>query len=75
MFNETLICGLKNVDIEDKDTVTFYLTKGHCADMPGAIKIAQLLVPKVKLIKTFSGKEVDTRYVRKGKDWKAYLPR
>jgi hypothetical protein len=72
-WNETLKCALDNVDIEDENTVTFYLPEGQCVDMTGAIKIATMLSSGVKTINTHSGKEADTRYVRKGKEWQALM--
>jgi hypothetical protein len=72
-WNDTLKCALDNVDIEDENTVTFYLPEGQCVDMTGAIKIATMLSSRVKTINTYSGKEADTRYVRKGKEWQALM--
>ena len=70
IFNEMLKCGLENVDIEDKNTVTLYLTEGHCSDMDGAIKLSSLLTPDVRTINTISGNEADTVYLRQGSKWK-----
>lgn len=73
IWNETLICYLSKVDIVDKNTVTFYLPKGQCTNMTGAIKLAKMLTPGVKTINTYSGKETDTKYVLRGKQWKALV--
>jgi hypothetical protein len=71
-WNDTLKCALDNVDIEDENTVTFYLPEGQCVDMTGAIKIATMLSSRVKTINTYSGKEADTGYMRRRTSWQAF---
>ena len=64
-FCAFLLCGLDAIQIASESEVIFKLPDRHACDMTGAIKLAKMLVPAVKSIKTFSGDRPDTCYRRK----------
>ena len=52
-----------------------YLPAMTCTDMSGCIALFQRIDPGVQAIQTWSGARLDTRYVRNGEQWAAYVAR
>jgi hypothetical protein len=48
------------------------LPEGNCTDMSGAIALVTRLDPKVSMIVTTAGDEVDTRYEQSRGEWVSY---
>jgi hypothetical protein len=59
-----LKCRFSSWDVIDDITLALYLAQDNCCDMTGCIQIATKIMPKVKQIITYSGSNLDTRYVR-----------
>lgn len=71
-----LQCGLTGLDISRaRDRVDLHLPAYHCVHMPGAIRLATYLLPGVREIRTFSGSEPDTIYLRTAHGWEARFPK
>src|ERR1700674_2826416 len=56
----------------NRKIVEMYFPDRECCSMDGAIMVAEMLRPGVKEIRTFSGVELDTVYVKTGHEWGAY---
>lgn len=62
--NHVLQCRVGKVEIiPGLDLIRFHLADGNCADMDGAVDVAQQLHPLVKRIETYSGDKPDTFYI------------
>lgn len=63
--NTFLQCELEEVRVKPEvGVVEFWIRQGQCVDMKGAIQLAMVYQPDVVKVITYSGLELDTRYVR-----------
>lgn len=67
-------CSIKAMLIVNQTTIAFLFAPYHCCDMTRMITFAQVILPDVYTILTFSGNELDTCYLfNKNKQWIAKL--
>lgn len=64
-------CLIKAMLIINQTEIAFLFAPYNCCDMTKMIAFAQLILPDVKIILTFSGNELDTCYLYKNDCWKA----
>ena len=72
VFSRTLMCRVIGMVPFMEGAIRMDFPKNNCCDMGGAIKIATTILPEVKHIYTFAGKEPDTEYHRRSSgEWVA----
>jgi hypothetical protein len=70
LYNDELWANLEEAKFDFwQRHVHFYLPKGECVDMNGAISVAKKMMPNVQIIWTYAGNEMDTIYWIKNGEW------
>ena len=71
-WRNDLVCGIDRLEYDFETRVArLYLPDCHCADMTGAIKLAETIDDHVKVIITYAGDKPDTRYNLTTEGWVA----
>jgi hypothetical protein len=70
LLSDLLVCECEKLVFPvDSMIVEMHFPDGDCCDMTGAIKVAEMLRPGVKEIRTYSGAKADAVYVKTGRRW------
>jgi hypothetical protein len=74
-FSPDLQASWKAWKVMGPDALRVDLAEGHCVDMAGCLRIAEALMPGVRIIATYSGSSKDTVYIRNGsRGWWGFIP-
>lgn len=71
-YSSKLQCAFNGWRVVDEGEIALDMPKHNCCNARGAIEIAQVIMPSVWKILTFSGGIPDTMYILIDGKWKAY---
>ena len=72
VWNQDLYCRLQAVRVVADGVIALEVPRNNCTDMGGAIRVAQGIMPEVRVVHVISGGAPDITYQVVNGDWQAF---
>lgn len=75
IWDDRLQCEWSRWEVIGEYGLALYMADWHCCDMEGAIEAGKAVMPRVQVIRTYSGDDLDTTYqIAPSGQWVAITP-